>query len=235
MTTKVIASTSGIVIATTSPGRQSSRSGLKCRPSATKLTASTIRIASISVPTNSLTEPDTTFAWFWNWCSSRPTGRSARIAADGLLQRLAELDDVAAAWPSRCRGRSPPCRWLRTLTCGGSIVARRISAMSPSLKVEPPARIGKRRRSSSEVNWPATRTWIESVGAVIVPPDSTAFCWPSWLSTWFKSRPSGASRAAARSRRRPSRPGRRRSPTLLTSLTLSRRWRTWSAWSLSSA
>ena len=194
MTTKVIASTSGIVIATTRPGRQSRRSGLKCRPSATKLTASTIRIASISVPTNSLTEPDTTLAWFWNWCSSRPTGRSARIAAEAFSSALPSsmMSPPRAIEMPRAITSLP---WSRTLTCGGSIVARRISAMSPSLKAEPPARIGKRLRSSSEVNWPATRTWIESVGAVIVPPDSIAFCWPSWLSTWFRSRPSGASRA----------------------------------------
>ena len=106
--------------------------------------------------------------------------------------------------------------------------------MSPSLKVEPPARIGKRLRSSSEVNWPATRTWIESLGAVIVPPDSIAFCWPSWISTWFKSRPSGARRPGAISTKTFS-SWAPKIATLLTSFTFSRRWRTWSACSLSSA
>ncbi len=62
MTTKVIASTSGIVIATTRPGRQSSASGFRCSPRAMKLTARTISTASISVPTNSFTEPETTLA-----------------------------------------------------------------------------------------------------------------------------------------------------------------------------
>ena len=86
MVTKVMASTSGIVMPTTRPGRQSSvnfhESGLKCRPRLTKLTTSTISTASISTPTNSFTERDTTFDWFWNWRSSMPAGSSAWISVD---------------------------------------------------------------------------------------------------------------------------------------------------------
>ncbi|MNM91019.1 hypothetical protein D3C81_1033050 [compost metagenome] len=56
MNRNVTASTSGMVSATTSPGRTSIRSGLVCSPSAMKLTASTITTASISTCTNSPTE-----------------------------------------------------------------------------------------------------------------------------------------------------------------------------------
>jgi hypothetical protein len=39
-------------------------------------------------------------------------------------------------------------------------------AMSPSLKLAPLARIGNTFRSSTELNWPPTRTCRKSVGAV---------------------------------------------------------------------
>ena len=80
-----MASTSGMVMPTTRPGRQSRLKrqlfGLKCRPRATKLTTSTISTASISTLTNSFTERATTVDWFWNCCISMPTGSSARISA----------------------------------------------------------------------------------------------------------------------------------------------------------
>ena len=107
-----------------------------------KLTARTISTASISVPTNSLTEPETTLAWSWNWCSSRPAGSSARIsalAACSALPRTMMSPPRAIEMPSAITGLP----WSRTFTCGGSTVPRLISAMSPSLKAAPPARIGK--------------------------------------------------------------------------------------------
>ncbi|MNU93773.1 hypothetical protein D3C71_837220 [compost metagenome] len=64
MAKKVTASTSGMVMPTTSPGRGSMYQrfhsgflpGRLCRPSAMKLTASTMTTASISTLTNSFTE-----------------------------------------------------------------------------------------------------------------------------------------------------------------------------------
>ena len=89
MNRKVIASTSGMVSATTRPGRTSSRNGLVCRPSATKLTASTISTASISVWMNSLTDAVTARGWFDTRCSSMPTGSCALMRRDGLVESLA--------------------------------------------------------------------------------------------------------------------------------------------------
>ena len=40
------------------------------------------------------------------------------------------------------------------------------------------------------LNWPPTRTCTWSSGVCTAPADSTAFCWPSWASTWLKSSPS---------------------------------------------
>ena len=59
MVTKVMASTSGMVSATTMPGQMSMRNGRVCSPRAMKLTASTMAMASISTRTNSPTERDT--------------------------------------------------------------------------------------------------------------------------------------------------------------------------------
>ncbi len=123
MVTKVMASTSGMVMPTTSPGRQSMLNfhefGLKCSPRLTKLTASTISTASISTPTNSFTERATTLDWFWNWFISMPAGSSARMASVAFC----------SAWPMAMM--SPPLAidtpsamtslpWCRTFTCGGS-------------------------------------------------------------------------------------------------------------------
>ena len=59
MTRKVMASTSGMVMPTTRPGRMSTYQPKRpplCRPKDTKLTASTMKMASISTLTNSPTE-----------------------------------------------------------------------------------------------------------------------------------------------------------------------------------
>ena len=123
MVTKVIASTSGMVMPTTMPGRQSmlnfQEPGLKCRPRLTKLTTSTISTASISTPTNSPTERPPTVDWFWNCCISIPAGRSARIASDVVLSDLPSAmmsPPRAIEMPSAITSRP----WSRTLTCGGS-------------------------------------------------------------------------------------------------------------------
>ncbi len=104
---------------TTKPGRQSMRKGLKCRPRLMKLTASTITTASISTLTNSPTERDTTVDWSWNWCSSMPAGRSARIVCAALCRAwpISMMSPpLAIEMPSAITSRP----WWRTFTCGGS-------------------------------------------------------------------------------------------------------------------
>ena len=86
MNTKTIASTSGIEQATTSPAR---------RPRLTKLTMRTITTASNSA----CVKPPTAFttrAWFDTWCTPTPTGSSPVISACARIERLAELEDIAA-------------------------------------------------------------------------------------------------------------------------------------------
>ena len=79
MTTKVIASTSGMAMATTMPGRQ---------PSARKLTASTMAMASIRLLVNSPTASFTTCGWSATRCTSTPTGRSRVTCAARSLMFL---------------------------------------------------------------------------------------------------------------------------------------------------
>jgi hypothetical protein len=78
---KVTASTSGMVSATTSPGRMSivnfHEPGFRCRPRLTNEIASTIAIASISTRTNSLTELFTARGWSATLKISMPTGSAA--------------------------------------------------------------------------------------------------------------------------------------------------------------
>ncbi len=87
MSTKVIASTSGMATATTIPGRQ---------PSARKLTASTMAIASIRLLVNSPTASCTTWGWSATRCMSMPTGSSRESSATLSL----------TLWPSA--STSPP-------------------------------------------------------------------------------------------------------------------------------
>ena len=76
ITTKVMASTSGMAMATTMPGRQ---------PSARKLTASTMAIASIRLLVNSPTASWTTCGWSATRCRSTPIGRSRVSSATFFL------------------------------------------------------------------------------------------------------------------------------------------------------
>ena len=134
MVTKVIASTSGIVSATTMPGQMSIRSGLVCSPKATKLTASTTAIASISTRTNSPTERDTAVGWSCTCSSVMPAGRLARIASTLALSALpmTMMSPPLAMDTPRAITALP---WWRTLTDGGSTTPRLISAMSPNCRV----------------------------------------------------------------------------------------------------
>ena len=78
MPKKVMASTSGMVMPTTSPGRismyQPKRPPL-CQPSDTKLTINTINTASINTAMNSPTELLTACGWFCKLLSLTPAGK----------------------------------------------------------------------------------------------------------------------------------------------------------------
>ena len=87
ITTKVIASTSGIDSATTSPARM---------PRLTKLTASTIATASNSARVKPPTASSTTTGWSETRCTPTPTGRSPTIRSIAVVQRLAEFQQVGA-------------------------------------------------------------------------------------------------------------------------------------------
>ena len=86
ITTATAPSTSGTEAATTMPVRQ---------PRLTRLTASTMTSASSSERSNSHTASFTTSGWSATRSSSTPYGSSPWIFADGGVDRLAELDDVA--------------------------------------------------------------------------------------------------------------------------------------------
>ena len=202
MARKVTASTSGMVMPTTSPGRTSSvqrrQNGCRpwrlCSPRLKKLTASTITTASISTLTNSLTESATALGWSCTCCNATPSGRLFSIFA---LTSFSDLPSAMMSPPLAIDTPSAITSWpsWRTLTCGGSIKPRLISAMSPSRNWLPEApRIGMARNCSTSLNWPPTRTCTTSSGVCTAPADSTAFCAPSWPSTWFMSSPSSAKR-----------------------------------------
>ena len=87
MTTKVIASTSGIDTATTSPVR---------KPSEKKLTSSTIATASASTLTNSPTDSSTARGWSDTWRSSMPAGSACWRRANS--ERSAPPRRSSAAW-----------------------------------------------------------------------------------------------------------------------------------------
>ena len=128
MAKKVTASTSGMVMPTTRPGRMSSVQrrhkgcwpGRLCRPSAKKLTASTITTASISTLMNSLTELDTALGWSCTCVRLMPAGKLACAAATAprkdwpkaMMSPPLAMDTPSAitSWPS----------W-RTFTEGGSM------------------------------------------------------------------------------------------------------------------
>ena len=116
---QVIASTSGIVIATTRPGQMSMRIGLKCSPRLTKLTSSTITMASISTRTNSPTERATACGWSCTCASSMPTGSCLRTSATCACRSLpSEMMSPPLAIEMPMAITCLPL--ARTLTSGGS-------------------------------------------------------------------------------------------------------------------
>jgi hypothetical protein len=100
MATNVTASTSGMAMATTIPGRQ---------PSARKLTSKTMAMASISVLVNSPTASFTTCGWSATRLSSMPTGKSAVSCAARALMFLpsASASPPAAMATARPSAGSP--------------------------------------------------------------------------------------------------------------------------------
>ena len=127
MAKKVTASTSGMVMPTTRPGRMSKvqrrHSGLLpgrlCKPSAKKLTAKTITTASISTLMNSLTELATALGWSCTWVRLMPAGKLACVAV------IAKRKDLPSAMMSPPLAMDTPsamtsCPSWRTFTLAGS-------------------------------------------------------------------------------------------------------------------
>ena len=166
MAAKVIASTSGMVSATTMPD---------CRPSEKKLTSSTMPTASASVSTNSATESRTAEGWS-ETCSRRmPTGsvfcrraNSTRSALPSAMMSPPGFIDTAMPMPSR------PMKRMRG--AAGSEKPRCTVATSPRRKVRPLARIGKSRISSTVAKPPLTRSCTRSLPVSKNPVGVTAFC-----------------------------------------------------------
>ena len=174
MNKNVIASTSGMVSATTRPGRASSRNGLVCKPSATKLTISTMTTASINVWMNSPTDAVTARGWSDTRCSSMPTGSLALICA------------TVASSPSPITMILPPFSidtprpmislpLKRILSAGGSWYSRLMVAKSPRRILVLLARSSRFSRSLTLSREPLTRTCKSSVGVTSTPVDSMAF------------------------------------------------------------
>ena len=127
MARKVTASTSGMVMPTTRPGRTSSVQrrhqgcwpARLCRPSAKKLTASTMTTASISTLTNSFTESATARGWSCTWRRSTPSGSCDSIfcvVAFSALPSAMMSPPLAMDTPMAIAS----CPSWRTFTCGGS-------------------------------------------------------------------------------------------------------------------
>jgi len=79
-----MASTSGMVMPTTRPGRMSTYQPKRpplCKPKDTKLTASTMKMASISTLTNSPTEVATARGWSCICTSCTPIGKDRSMSA----------------------------------------------------------------------------------------------------------------------------------------------------------
>ncbi|MNT56393.1 hypothetical protein D3C72_1936860 [compost metagenome] len=116
MARKVAASTSGMVMPTTRPGRGSTETRRHsgslplrmCRPRLKKLTASTITTASIRVCTNSLTEVATALGWSCTFARPMPAGRVGAIlstAARRFLPSAITSPPLRIEMPSATVGR----------------------------------------------------------------------------------------------------------------------------------
>ena len=177
MNRKVTASTSGMVSATTSPAARRAQ-GLVCRPSATKLTASTISTASIRIVHELVHRR-----------LDRPRLVGHRVQLDAhrqlavhvaprcVCEVLAQRDDVAALAPSTRPGRSTSWPLKRILSCGGSTYAaldrRRSRRAGTCCRRRAAADFPDPRPSRTA---PVTRTCRLSVGVTSTPVASTAFC-----------------------------------------------------------
>ena len=183
MPANVIASTSGIDSATTSPVRQ---------PSEKKLTNSTIATASLSTRTNSPTDSLTAAGWSETLRSSIPAG-SVFCNAENLCSSA--LPSVRMSPPARIATPMPiassPMKRMRGP--GGSAKPRRTWATSPRRKVRSPTRIGNARICSTDVKRPSTRNATRRLGVSKNAAGTSAFCWSSASLTAATGTPSVAS------------------------------------------
>ncbi|MDT4827374.1 hypothetical protein FQZ97_607190 [compost metagenome] len=189
MQAKVIASTSGIDSATTSPVR---------RPREKKLTSSTMTSASASTWTNSPTPWRTAAGWSDTLRSSMPAGRVCcrrwNSASSALPRtRMSPPSFIATAMPMA----SSPMKRMRG--AGGSLKPRCTSATSPMRKVRSPTRMGKSRMSSTESKRPETRSCTRSLAVSKKPVADTAFCSSSAFCTAASGTPRVASLVLDRS------------------------------------
>ena len=183
ITAKVIASTSGIEMATTSPVR---------KPSEKKLTSSTMVTASARTRTNSPTDSRTASGWSETLRSSMPAGRvccswAKRASSASPRRRMWPPSFIATAIPIA----SWPMKRMRG--AAGSANPRWTRATSPRRMVRPPARIGKAVTSSTLRNGPSTRSCTRSDAVSKNPAGSIAFCPSSACWTAVSGMPKVAS------------------------------------------
>ena len=152
MTVNTAASTSGIDSATTAPART---------PRLSRLTPSTMAIASHSASMKSSTACSTITVWLATSTGSMPTGRFSVIRA---IASATLCPSAMTSPPLRMAMAMPmPCWPLtRNIGCAGSAGPRVTRAMSPRRIMRPPATKLMPRTSCSERKAPETRTRIFS-------------------------------------------------------------------------
>ena len=183
MTVNTAASTSGIDSATTAPART---------PRLSRLTPSTMAIASHRASMKSSTACSTVTVWLATSMGSMPTGRFSVIRA---IASATLCPSAMTSPPLRMAMAMPmPCWPLtRNIGCAGSAGPRVTRAMSPRRIMRPPATKLMARTSCSERKAPETRTRIFSSPVCTTPAGVTAFWLLSAAISAERSMPSPAS------------------------------------------
>ena len=178
-----MASTSGMVSATTMPVRT---------PREKKLTSKTMTSASTSTCTNSPTLVFTAAGWSDTLPSCIPAGRFFWIRSNSVSSAL---PSTRISPPSFIATARPIASWpiKRMRGAGGSLKPRRTSATSLMRKVRSPTRMGKRSISSTVLKLPLTRNCTRSVGVSKKPAVDTAFCSSRAFCTAASGKPRVAS------------------------------------------
>ena len=184
-----MASTSGMLTATTRPVR---------RPSEKKLTSNTMATASASTRMNSPTDSCTASGWSLTLSSSMPVGnvccrRANSPSSVSPRARMSPPSFIDTAMPSASR----PMK--RIFGAAGSLKPRSMVAMSPRRTVRSPARIGKSAIASTEPNAPLTRSCTRAALPSKKPAGTTAFCWSMACCTAASGMPRVASLALSTS------------------------------------